>query len=377
MTHAHRSLVLPGLLGLCLLSSAARAQYHYPPGYGGYGWHGWGGGAGSGRTAAGMGAFAAGAGQGAANLGAGRAMNAQARQTNAQTAMGLNDYLNQQEAARNADYYARMAQNLRDNVNAQAAIQDRILNHPNETDMSNGDALNAQLHQLLNPQVYSRALELAQKPLRSSMIKSLPFEYAAGGIVYSLADLTDPENVPLVFARPEFASARKTAHDVAAEMLREENEHRVPKRATIKRFLAAVTSAKTILERIADVDPADKRQAEKYLKALYGLTKMIDSPEYDVYLAAVDAEPTAPLCELLIFMHSFNLQFAPAKDPATREYYSMLYDAFREVRQALNAPAYQPPPPASGPKPRDDRAANFFGGMGYQHVMPPPAAEAR
>ena len=63
------------------MGTSARAQYHYPPGYGGYGWGGWGGGGTSsvGSTARGMGAFAAGAGYYNVNT-------AQARSINAQTA---------------------------------------------------------------------------------------------------------------------------------------------------------------------------------------------------------------------------------------------------------------------------------------------------
>jgi hypothetical protein len=102
-----------------------------------------------------------------------------------------------------------------------------------------------------------------------------------------------------------------------------------------------------------------------------GLTKMIDSPSYDIFLAAVDQVPETPLCEVLIFMHAFNLQFGPSKDANTREYYSMLYGALSELRKGVN-----PPPEASaaartdGPK-RDNRVTNFYGNMPYPNVMAP------
>ncbi len=368
-----------GRLGISVLlcsmavATEARAQYHYPPGYGGYGWHGWGGGSQSGRTAAGMGTMAAGAGIGAANLGQGQLNNAQARSVNAQTAMGVNNYVYECQQRNINAYYGRLAQDQKDTTNARAGIRDRILNNPNEIDIANGDTLNALLGEIMNPKVYARTLDLAQKPLRSDMIKKLPFEYAAGGITYSLGELTDRENVPEIYKRPEFAGVRKTLRDLAKQLNAEANQQRQPKPETLKKFRAGLTSTKAILEGLRDVEDSDKLQAAKYLKALFGLTKMIDSPAYDVYLASVDKEPTAPLCEVLIFMHSFNLQFGPAKDPTTREYYSMLYGTLSDLRKAVN------PPPAdstagadTGPR-RDDRVTNFYGGMPYEHVMGPGA----
>ena len=368
---------ITGVLCLLALATQARAQYHYPPGYGGYGWHGWGGGSGSGRTAAGMGAMAAGAGIGANGLGQGRVNSAQARSMNAQTAMGVNNYMWECNQRNNNMYRAKLAGDLVDNNNAIAGIHDRILNHPNEIDIANGDTLNALLAELMNPKVYPRALDLAQKPLRSDMIKSIPFEYAAGGITYSLGELTDRDNVPEIYTRPEFVEVRKTLRTLAKQMNAEANSQRQPKRETIKQFRAALTSAKGILEGLKNVDDGDKFEAAKYLKALFGLTKMIDSPEYDVYLAAVDQEPTAPLCEVLIFMHSFNLQFGPSKDPTTREYYSMLYGMLSDLRQAVNPPPGDTMAAGTNGPERDNRVTNFYGGMPYDHVMapngPPPA----
>jgi hypothetical protein len=379
MKRASAHLAIAGLLASLFLGSQARAQYNYPAGYGNYGWHGWGGGSSSGHTAAGMGAFAAGAGQGAANLGAGQVQNSQARATNAQTAMGVNDYLWQNQMRDSNLYYAHLARDAKDINTAQAGIKDRILNNPNEEDIANGDTLNALLREVMNPKVYARSLEIAQKPLRSDMIKRLPFESAAAGITYSLEQLTDPATVPPIYARPEFADVRKSLRATAAELRKETTTQRPPKSATIKKFTAGLNSAKAILDGLDNVSAADKFQADKYLKALYGLTKMIDSPAYDVYLAAVDTEPSAPLCEVIIFMHAFNLQFGPAKDAATREYYSMLYGSLSELRQAVNPPPYQGPPPGANGPPPGSQAMNFYGNMGYQHVMPagpPPGTEA-
>jgi hypothetical protein len=74
------------LVVIAVPGMSARAQYHYPAGYGGYGWGGWGGGRTlGGNVASGMGNFAAGAGS--YNV-----QTAQARSMNAQTAMQWNEY---------------------------------------------------------------------------------------------------------------------------------------------------------------------------------------------------------------------------------------------------------------------------------------------
>src|SRR5437763_15974136 len=133
----------------------------------------------------------------------------------------------------------------------------------------------------MNPKVYGRTLDLAQKPLRSDMIKKIRFEYAAGGITYSLSELTDRNNVPEIYGRSEFAEVRKSLRALAKQMNDEANAQRSPKAETVKKFRAGLTSAKAILEGLNDVGDSDKFQAAKYLKALFGLTRMIDSPEYD------------------------------------------------------------------------------------------------
>lgn len=365
-------LVIAGVLCSLAVATEARAQYQYPPGYGGYGWHGWGGGS-QVHTVAGMGDIAAGVGIGANNLGQGQFNNAQARSVNAQTAMGVNNYMYECQQRNLNGYYGRLVQDQKDTTRARAIIRERILNNPNQIDIANGDTLNALLGEIMNPKVYTRTLDLAQKPLRSDMIKRLPFVYAAGGITYSLGELTDRENVPAIYKRAEFVEVRNTLRTLAKQLVAESSEQSTPKPETVKQFRAGLTSAKAILEGLKNVEDSDKFQAAKYLKALFALTKMLSSPSYDVYLVAVDKEPTAPLCEVLIFMHSFNLQFGPSKDPATREYYSMLYGTLSDLRRAVNpAPGDSIAAGTNDPK-RDDRVTNFYGGMPYENVMGPNA----
>ncbi len=369
MTCTSRPVALAAFLSLVAASSPALAQY--PPGTAAYGWHGWGGGSSSGRTAAGLGAMSYGAGNAAAGFGQRNVDNAQARSMNASTAMGVNNYMWETNQRNIQMYQQRLAVEQADNVKALSDIQDRILNHPNEIDIANGDALNVLFGEITNPQIYPRTLDLAQRPLKSAMIKRIPFEFAAGGITYSLQQLTDPNSVPAVFKRDEFTDQRVVLKTLAAQLQKESTVKRSPTTATLKKFRAALDSVKTTLDDL-NINDGDKFEAHKYLKALMGLSKMIDSPSYDVYLAAVDQVPETPLCEVLIFMHSFNLQFGPSKDPATREYYSQLYGALSELRQQVNPPVGAAQAAGvAGPK-QDSRVTNYYGSMPYSHLQPPP-----
>jgi len=322
-----------------------------------------------------MGTFAAGAGQAAAGVGQRNVDNSQARAQNAQTVMGVNNYMYESQQRNNQAYWSRQAQKQADNVNAINEMQDRILNHPLEGDIADGDTLNAQFLAVTDPQIYNQTLQLAQKPLRSSSVKIIPFKNGSQGITYSLEQLTSPDTVPPVFKMAEFDAQRKSVKAIAAELRKESIDQENPRPETIKKFRAALDGVKQTLEGLPELDDQQKFEADKYLKAMYGLTRMIDSPSYDVYLAGVDREPSVPLAEVITFMHAFNLQFGPSKTPEQREMYSQLYGAFAELRQGIPQPAANTPQPPQQPQAKgNDRLTNFYGGMSYDHARGPGGA---
>ena len=126
-----------------ILPGSARAQYGYPSGYGGYGWGGWGSTIG-GSTAAGLGYF---------NMGRGayNESTAVARSINNDTYLRWNQYMyqSQQHAANLYNQHLRAEHRRVDK--ARAAIQDRLRNHPEDRDITDGDALNVLADELLNP----------------------------------------------------------------------------------------------------------------------------------------------------------------------------------------------------------------------------------
>ena len=379
MTHSLSRAVAATLLAL--IGGGGHAFAQYPSGYGGYGWHGWGGATAPGHTAAGMGAFAAGAGQAAANVGQRNVENSQARSTNAQTAMAVNNYVWECNQRNNALYWQRKAAEQQRNVDVWNTVRQRVLNNPSEMDIADGDTLNAIYDEITSPKVYGQALAMAQKTLAGPMVRKIPFNYAAGGFTYALGELTERESVPSVFSNPAFDDQRRAARSIAAELKKEATANNVPRPETLRKFRATLDGIKATLEKITQPETDERLDGEKYLKALYGLSRMLESPAYDVYLAAAGQEPTVPICDVLVFMHAFNLRFGPSKDPETREIYSQLYGILSQLRQQLNPPQDEIMAASNNGPQRDSRPMNFYANMGYQHLAgpngpPPPSPGA-
>src|SRR5262249_57315615 len=97
--------------------------------------------------------------------------------------------------------------------------------------------------------------------------------------------------------------------DLAAQLRKEASENGKPDPETLKKVRADLTSAREILQRLTAEGSKERKEGENYLKAALGVTRMLESPSYDVYLAAAGKQPAVQLGEVLKFMHAFNLRF--------------------------------------------------------------------
>ena len=98
---------------------------------------------------------------------------------------------------------ARKARTIRD----VAGIQDR-LNHPNQLDITDGDALNVLLDILLNPANADRSLQTIKTPLRPEAIRDIPFEYASECMTVCLNRMTMDGQWPLALRTDAFRPER-------------------------------------------------------------------------------------------------------------------------------------------------------------------------
>jgi hypothetical protein len=363
---------------LAFASAEARAQYGYPGGYGGYGWGGWGA-TPQGSMARGLGAFAFGAGQYNLNT-------AQANSINADTAMRWNQAnWETQHAINISSYYRRIRRRDKNNA-AQAEIYDRLRNHPSSADIEDGDALNVALDELTNPKVFGTSIGTITAPLSGQIIRAIPFEHASEAVTVCLDQLTGEEGWPPALREPGFAPYRDEIHKAILVALEEDDKGTLTP-PTIDKVTEAVAKLKAKFEATIPKNSPDYIPASNHIKALAGEAKMLHSPQVEEILAALDKYPGTTVGDLLMFMHAYNLRFAPAKDVRQREIYQQLFpilDGVRdratagsgvagkvqEVTEGTLAAASQAAGKAKSAL--GSAASSFFQGMGWEHVQGKP-----
>jgi hypothetical protein len=315
-----------------------------------------------GSIASGMGNFAAGAG--AYNV-----QTAQARALNTQTAMQFNEYMyavNKQNAATN---FARRQKQQKNVTESADATYRRLHDNPDPHDIHTGDALNIVLTELVNPKVYTQVIEKATTPIASQLVKKINFQYPANMILISLEDIS-ARGVPEVLATsPEFEPDRQAIRAIVAQGRTEAHSENHITPETLQKFRAAVKAAQ---DKVAASIPAGTRQrdeADNFLKALYGLSKMLERPNVEQFLEGLNRYPSTTLGHLVAFMHSFNLHFGVAKTPDQEAAYDQIYPMLARLRDQAQA---QDPSlmAAQAPLPDPRQATGIFSGMDFSQVQP-------
>jgi hypothetical protein len=363
-------LVLGGLAILASTGGAAHSQYYYPYGQGfaGYGFGGWGGATAPGGVLRGMGAFAE--GEGVYNYD-----TAVADRIETEEAMRLNQYLWNSELTARRLYNEHQArrQNLdRDRYKARMA---RLRTNPQESDIDSGEALNIVLGQMTNPKVISNssALRQANAKVSAAAIREIPFRDETDAITISLDELTDPKSWPLPLRSDAFQAEREAYQKAVDDALAEDKDGGSLKPETIARVRNSVAALYRKVETtIPKTQQPDHLQAINYLKGLAGLSRMLERPNLETVLGELEKVQDTTVGNLLTFMHSYNLRFAPATTPKQRAIYRDLYPLLASQRDAvLGKPGDEAEPPA--PQPVENPTA-IFNKMDPTHLNPRPPA---
>ncbi len=335
----------------------AQAQFGYgayPGYYGGYGWGGWGAGAtAEGSIAQGLGALAVGEGQYNVDT-------AVANQINSQTIGAYNEFmfLSQQEA--NERERLRMNARMKRDAHASDAAYQRIRTAPTPDDIANGSALNAVLDQVNDPRIHSSALRLADAPIAGKVVRSIPFAHASDAVTISLNQLTAKDGWPIALRGDTFANERAAYQNAVARALKEDEEGDLTP-ANIQAVQNAALALRVKLAKNPPADPKERVEAQTYIRALVGMSHMLDKPRVDKILAELDMVKKTTLGSLLGFMYTFNLRFAPATTPDQRAVYEQLYPLMAAQRDRLvkeSGIGDDAAPPA-----RKERPVNFFQGL--------------
>jgi hypothetical protein len=358
--------VLPALL-LAVPAGTSHAQY-------GYGWGGWGG---SGQTV--QGSMAAGRGIYAAGAGQYNVQTAQARSINAQTAQQWNDYMyacNQRNSANEVARLNRRQQNV--NETADATYR-RLHDNPEPRDVHTGDALNVVMTELVNPKIYATVTAKSTQPIDSAVVKNINFQYAANMILISLQDVTTRAVPDVLATDPQFEPDRQTIRALVEKGRKEAESSNQISPATLQSFRAAVQAAKDKADGMFQQGTRQRDESDNFLKALIGLSKMLERPQIEQFLKGLDRYPQTALGNLITFMHTFNLRFGVAKTLEQEAAYDQLYPLLTQLRDQIQAGSQGPSPVAAAQQPLPDPkgAMSLFAGMSFGQPQPQGGPGAR
>lgn len=376
-------MILGGLAMMAATGSEARAQgYYYPSGYGsnGFGFGGWGG-APQGNIARGLGAYAR--GQGVYNYD-----TAEANSINENTVVRYNQYFYESMLESRRRYNREHAAKLKmDDAHYNERMKQARLN-PSKDDIDSGTALNLLLDQLSDPRVMQgSSLRMANATVSADAIRDIPFRDETDAITLSLDEMTDPKNWPLPLRSDDFKPEREVYQKAVDDALAEDKDGTL-KPETVARVRNAVAALyQKVNETIPKTRQPDHLQAMNYLKGLAGLSRMLEKPNVDAVLAELEKVKDTTVGNLLAFMHSYNLRFAPATTPKQRAVYRDLMPLMVDSRDKIlgkpgdangnanananpdaNANADNPPP-----KPEAHPTA-LFHGLDSTHLHPAPDA---
>jgi hypothetical protein len=352
------------LLGLTLSIPTISAQAQY---YGG--WGGWGGGA---STL--QGDMMRGAGVAAAGAGAYNQQTAVARSINANTAMQVNQYMYEVNKNNAKHFYAESAAKQKEESSTGEGIYKRLHDNPSGYDIHTGDALNVVLDELTNPDVYGKVIAGAAQAIDGDLVRNIPFEYAANMIAISLADFTAQGVPDYLLTTPDFAEDRAAIKALVAKAREEIASTKQVSAETLANCRVAIKALKDKVDGLLPQDAPNRLEADNYLKALTGLTKMLATPSVEKYLMELKTVSKTDLGHLISFMHTFNLRFGVSKTPVQEAVYDQLYPLLVALRNQVKAPSANPYTTASSP--RNPKAFSaYFSQMQYdpKHgVVPPP-----
>ena len=296
-------------LGLVLILSVSGGTAHAQYGWGWGGWGGWGE-TPQGSIARGLGALYAGAGYGAE-------MTAVARSINEDTWQRWNQYLYESNREATRLYLAKKNFDIQNNKNAYNSIMKRLQDNPTARDVDDGDALNAALDQLSDPRIQSSSLKAASDPIPASIIAEIPFKYASEAVTIILSNVRGAKEWPAALDVPRFADDKKE-FEAISDQARKEDEDGEISSDTITRAKGLVARMRAKLAEEPLGSSRDTLAAERFLKTLAGLVKLLEKPDTKEVLDQLRKVPNTTVGSLLGFMHLYNLRFGAPRRPSKR-----------------------------------------------------------
>lgn len=317
-----RRILFASAVALTWIMSGAPARAQY-----GWGWGGWGATTPLGDIAQGAGYF---------NIGAGiyNERTAVATSINADTFIRFNNYWYNSYLESMRMYHQRTEFNIQKNKVTYEKIVDRLNNHPTAKDVENGDALNAVVAELSDPRIGRSALRMESRPIEAQVIREIPFKNNSEMATIVLSEIQKASRWPAVLDEDLFADEKKTFEQVVDQALQEDEVGDISPQ-TMNKANALVDHLRARLERQPLAEFRDQQLAQKWLKTLAGLVRMLGSPDTKEAFDDLKKVNSTSVGKLLVFMQTFNLRFGPATTPRERLLYAKLYHDLDEARDRI------------------------------------------
>src|SRR5262249_45104270 len=153
---------------------------------------------------------------------------------------------------------------------------------------------------------------------------------ASEAVTYSMDQLT--QGVPASLKTAPFEPERAALRKIAQELRQQDEEADRFQPETIQKAKDVLKAARTKVEATYPKFSNESTLALNYIKALYGLLRLMQTPDINILLAGVDKRPDTTLGDLLGFMRAYNLRFGVSKTPSQREVYNDLYPRLVQLR---------------------------------------------
>src|SRR5262249_55581711 len=161
-----------------------------------------------------------------------------------------------------------------------------------------GDALNAILSQITDPRIHSTALRLIRDPIKGEVIRKIPFSNASEAVTISLDQLSGEGGWPLALQGEACAPERKAYQAAVAKAIKEDEEGDLSSQ-TLQEINLATGRLRAKLEANKPADKIQYVEAINHIKALFGVSRMLEKPQVDKILAELDSVKETTLGSLL------------------------------------------------------------------------------
>lgn len=281
----------------------------------------------------------------------------------ADTMMRWNQYIfrSQQEATR--QYAETVARRDKRTKKAQAEIDRRLRENPDQRDIHSGAALNVAVDDITDPRAYYRPMKSAKMVVRRGAFRDIPFQNAGAGVSISINQIMNLE-LPKSLMLSTFESDRAAIKAIHLKLERRLENGDVPDTATLAEAKKNVEIARFKAFKLYDKNSRELVSSEGYLSALAAFYDMFDSPALSVLLSGGETAPEITLNQLIDFMNTYKLRFGRAVDSKQRAAYAEIFPMLTALRvEVADSLAKSPPIKTKGRK-----IDGYFSAVNYEDL---------